>query len=85
MDGIAATQAIRRREAETGRQAVPILALTANAMNHQIDSYLAAGMNGVVAKPIQVAELLGAIVRVTSDLLAEADPPDQGQRVQAGA
>ncbi len=84
MDGIAATLAIRRREAETGRAAVPILALTANAMNHQIDSYLAAGMNGVVAKPIQVAELIEAIVRVTAAPPAQADAPDQVPRAQAG-
>ena len=80
MDGIAAAKAIRRREAETGRPATPILALTANAMNHQIESYLAAGMNGVVAKPIQVAELIEAIVRVT----ALADAADDARQAVAG-
>ena len=65
MDGITATREIRRREAETERPVTPIIALTANAMKHQAESYLEAGMNAVVAKPIQVAEL-GAIVRVTS-------------------
>jgi signal transduction histidine kinase len=61
MDGIAAARQIRRREAATGRRATPIVALTANAMGHQVEAYLAAGMNGVVAKPIQVAQLLNAI------------------------
>ncbi len=65
MDGIAATEAIRRHELETGRRPTPILALTANAMSHQVQTYLQAGMNGVVAKPIQVGELLLAIDRLT--------------------
>jgi signal transduction histidine kinase/cytochrome b561/ActR/RegA family two-component response regulator len=62
MDGPTATRAIRRREAETGRAPVPIIALTANAMTHQSESYRAAGMNGLVAKPIKVSELFAAIL-----------------------
>jgi hypothetical protein len=38
-----------------------IYALTASAMKHQSVEYRRAGMDGVVAKPIQVAELLQAI------------------------
>jgi signal transduction histidine kinase/CheY-like chemotaxis protein len=36
MDGVVATRAIREREAETGRTRTPILAVTANAMTHQV-------------------------------------------------
>jgi signal transduction histidine kinase/AmiR/NasT family two-component response regulator len=61
MDGVTATREIRGREAEIGRRATPIIALTANAMGHQAEAYRAAGMNGLVAKPIQVAQLLQAI------------------------
>ena len=61
MDGPSATRAIRRREAETGRRPTPIIALTANAMSHQTESYRAAGMNGFVAKPIEVMQLFAAI------------------------
>ena len=61
MDGVAATREIRRREAESGRRATPIIALTANAMTHQVENYIAAGMNGFVAKPIQVGQLFAAI------------------------
>ena len=61
MDGPAATRAIRAREAATGRAATPIVALTANAMSHQLEDYRAAGMNGFVAKPIEVAALFAAI------------------------
>jgi PAS domain S-box-containing protein len=61
MDGIAATLAIRGIEASTGRARTPILALTANAMTHQVAEYLAADMDGVVAKPIEVAQLFAAM------------------------
>jgi signal transduction histidine kinase/ActR/RegA family two-component response regulator len=61
MDGLAAAREIRRREAETGRAATPIIALTANAMPHQVETYRAAGMSGFVAKPIQLPELFAAI------------------------
>ena len=67
MDGIEATRRIRRREAETGRAVTPIIALTANVMHHQVQDYLAAGMNGVVAKPIQIDELFNAINAAVTD------------------
>ena len=61
MDGPAATRAIRAAEAETGRARTPILALTANAMAHQVAEYVAAGMDGHVTKPIDAARLFTAI------------------------
>jgi PAS domain S-box-containing protein len=61
MDGPTAARAIRRREAELGRPRTPILALTANAMAHQAAEYRAAGMDGLIAKPIEVAELFAAL------------------------
>jgi signal transduction histidine kinase/cytochrome b561/ActR/RegA family two-component response regulator len=67
MDGPTATRAIRRREAETGRTPVPIIALTANAMTHQSESYRAAGMNGLVPKPIKVSELFAAILNASAE------------------
>jgi PAS domain S-box-containing protein len=61
MDGPSAARAIRTGEAASGRARTPIVALTANAMSHQIAEYRAAGMDGVVAKPIRVEELLAAL------------------------
>ena len=61
MDGVTAATRIRAREAETGRRRTPIVALTANAMSHQIEEYLAAGMDGLIAKPIRVEELFAAL------------------------
>jgi signal transduction histidine kinase/CheY-like chemotaxis protein len=63
MDGPSAARAIRAREAATGRPRTPIIALSANAMTDQVESYAAAGMDGFVAKPIDVAALFAAIAR----------------------
>lgn len=61
MNGIEATKAIRAWEAETGRPPIPILAVTANVMSGQVADYLAAGMNGVIAKPIETGRLIAAM------------------------
>jgi len=61
MDGIAAAREIRRTELSSGRARIPIIALTANALTHQVAEYMAAGMDGHVAKPIEIAKLYGAI------------------------
>ena len=61
MDGVAATRAIRLREAETGRARTPIIAVTANAMSHQLVEYEAAGMDGMIAKPVDIRKLFTAI------------------------
>jgi two-component system, sensor histidine kinase len=64
MDGIQATLTIRSEEARDARLPTPIFALSANAMSHQVDQYLAAGMSGHIAKPIDVAklyEVLGSV------------------------
>jgi CheY-like chemotaxis protein len=64
MDGLTATATIRGRELETGRARTPIVALTANAMSHQVEQYLAAGMDSHVAKPIEAAALFAPSARV---------------------
>jgi PAS domain S-box-containing protein len=66
MDGPTATRAIRAQEARTGRARTPIVALTANAMSHQVAEYLASGMDDFVAKPIEAAKLLEVISRAVS-------------------
>jgi signal transduction histidine kinase/FixJ family two-component response regulator len=71
MDGITATREIRAMEARTGRKRTPIIALSANAMVHQVKEYLNAGMDMHVAKPIQLTKLHNALERVLTD--AEAD------------
>jgi signal transduction histidine kinase/CheY-like chemotaxis protein len=61
MDGPTAAVAIRLFEKQTSRPAVPIIALTANVMADQVQSYLAAGMDQVIPKPIDIDDLYAAI------------------------
>jgi len=63
MDGVQATRAIRAREREAQRQRTPIIALTANAMNHQLMEYNAAEMDDCVSKPIKAEALFFALQR----------------------
>jgi two-component system sensor histidine kinase/response regulator len=55
MDGLTATREIRRAEIP-GRR-VPIVALTASAMTDELDRCLAAGMDGLLTKPLQPLRL----------------------------
>jgi CheY-like chemotaxis protein len=55
MDGLTATREIRR--AEAGRRRTPIVALTASAMTDELDRCLAAGMDGLLTKPLQPLRL----------------------------
>ena len=61
LNGTDATVEIREREHSEGLRRIPIIALTANVMDHQIEAYARAGMDGHVSKPIQTTELLTAI------------------------
>jgi signal transduction histidine kinase len=64
MNGIDAAQAIRAFEVERRRARTPILAVSANVMSHQVAEYAAAGMDGVVAKPLKAETLFAEIARV---------------------
>ena len=70
VDGPTATKIIRERELTHDRPRTPIIALTANAMAHQVAEYRAVGMDAFVPKPIEVATLFAAIQQV---LEAERD------------
>ncbi len=67
LNGTDATGEIRERERRQGLRRIPIIALTANVMDHQIEAYARAGMDGHVAKPIQTTELLTAIEAALSE------------------
>ena len=62
IDGVEATRRIRAFDGPEGR--VPIIALTANVLGHQTAAYRAAGMDGVVGKPIAPNALLAEIARL---------------------
>lgn len=61
MDGLEATQAIRRRERTGGRSRIPIIAVTASVLSHETDAYFAAGMDDFIAKPIELPRLLASL------------------------
>ena len=62
MDGFEATAAIRAAEAPGGRR-MPIVALTANAIEGDRERCLAAGMDDYLAKPIRLADLRQVVER----------------------
>jgi CheY-like chemotaxis protein len=63
LDGIEATRSLRAWEHAQGRQPVPVVALTANAMASDRDRCLAAGMDAHLAKPFRRSELRALLLR----------------------
>jgi len=63
VDGLEAAAAIRQRERHTGAH-LPIIAMTAGAMQGDKERCLEAGMDAYVSKPVNVSELFTAIERV---------------------
>ena len=74
LDGLDATRIIRQNEAEQVRKHVPIIALTANAMQGDRERCLAAGMDDYLSKPF-TQEKLGQMLQ---QWLARAAAPQQG-------
>ena len=63
LSGFDATAEIRAWEASTGRPRLPIIAMTAHAMASDVQRCLDAGMDGHIAKPIQVRALAALVSR----------------------
>ena len=63
MDGYKATQTIRHLP-DKDKASIPIIAMTANAFEEDKRAAIAAGMNGHIAKPIQVDKLLGTLAEI---------------------
>jgi CheY-like chemotaxis protein/HPt (histidine-containing phosphotransfer) domain-containing protein len=78
MDGLEATQCIRELEKKTGKH-IPIIAMTAHAMQGDRERCLDAGMDDYVTKPLEPKVLLSALDRWTqaSDLSLEPVEPLQ--------
>ena len=72
MNGVDATRAIRRREAEMRHPRTPVIAVSANVMEHQVAEYMEAGIDGVVAKPIQAEILFAAIEQALQTIAKRA-------------
>jgi len=79
MDGILATKVIR--SSDEPWKDIPIIALTAHAMAGTRDTYLQAGMNGFVSKPISINLLLEEMATVmnvpAADAFSENSPSEK--------
>jgi PAS domain S-box-containing protein len=73
MDGFETTAAIRARERDTGRH-LPIIAMTAHAMQGDRERCLAAGMDSYISKPIKVRELIELLEKFSDAAQEEASP-----------
>ena len=71
MDGTEAAMEIRRTEAERGLPRVPIIAVSANAMTHQVKAYLAAGIDTHVPKPVRREALVTTMARLLDGAYAD--------------
>jgi two-component system cell cycle response regulator DivK len=58
LDGV---QALRRLRADERTAAIPVLALTAQAMDGDRERFLVAGFNGYLSKPVNVRELIDTV------------------------
>ena len=76
MDGLAATQTLR-----AAGQSVPIIALTASAMDHDRRASEAAGMNDHLSKPINPLELARTLLRWIPGPARTPDPAPDGEQI----
>ena len=58
---VGGVQALGRLRANERTAAIPVLALTAQAMDGDRERFLAAGFNGYLSKPVNVRELIGTV------------------------
>ena len=63
INGLDTTRAIRARERETVAQRLPVIAMTAYAMEGDRQMCLDAGMDDYIAKPVDPDELVEVIIR----------------------
>jgi CheY-like chemotaxis protein len=65
-DGVEAVRRIRTLEAERGARRLPVFALTASAFEEDRAACVAAGMDGFLVKPLERAQLLEVLARVSA-------------------
>ncbi|MGB6485058.1 MAG: response regulator [Candidatus Acidiferrales bacterium] len=75
MDGFEATKRIREKEKVSGIH-LPIIALTAYAMQGDKERCLASGMDGYVSKPLKAEELFSVIEKLVPSITRPSDAKD---------
>jgi PAS domain S-box-containing protein len=73
LDGIEAARLIRAAETQTGARAVPIFALTADALETGRRACLVAGMDGFLTKPVDPAELDAVLATIVPSAVIAAE------------
>ncbi|MFZ2470340.1 MAG: PAS domain S-box protein [Methanothrix sp.] len=63
MDGFEATRAVRQKESAASSPSIPIIAMTASAMQADRERCLQSGMNDFIAKPVQPGDLAEMLAR----------------------
>jgi len=76
MDGMTATREIRAREICADRPRTPIVAVTASVLPEDLARYAAAGMDGVIAKPVSIEVLAAALHRALGEAEDEGEADD---------
>jgi len=74
MDGIAATRYIRQRLQDEHKKNLPIIAMTANVLQEDVQKYFEEGMNAYISKPFQPDELLQKMAWVLEEKGPEEIP-----------
>ena len=70
LDGYETTRQLRRWELEEGRMRMPVVALTANALNGDAEKCFAAGMDRYLAKPFTIEQLRAVLAPFASPVVA---------------
>ncbi len=94
MDGLTATQAIRKLEQASGQEHhIPIVAITAHAMSDEMERMRSCGVDDIVTKPIQPSELARVLMEYGGTICSyqkavagpkhEASSPSQDELEQA--
>jgi CheY-like chemotaxis protein len=76
-DGLESTRRIREWERAARRPRIPIIAVTANAMDGDAATCLAAGMDGYISKPFAIAQLSRALRQIAQPTPMRAGPPGE--------
>lgn len=82
LDGITATRRIREMESHLGNVHTTIIAVTAHAMNEEKSRMREAGVDDVITKPVEPAEVARVLVKVSEDCAQE---PNEIALIQAQA
>lgn len=89
MDGVTVQREIRKREVERALFAgkgnpatlLPIVAFTANAMSHQVETYVHSGFDDCLTKPLQLDKLRTALGRLIDERGRRCQPVGMGELV----